>query len=153
MAAMAPPAPSPDAVPGWVRPFLYGVVVLLLVCALAGLEWWPFTGFRLFSQVRSSTDVSYEVRTVTHGGVEQSLNFGSYPPSFRQYSRLLVRMADLTTAERNRICQAWATGAAKRGVDVAQVRIYRVVRPVPRRPHQHPAPVSQTVRWTCEPPA
>ena len=59
---MTTPIPSATAdVPAWARPFAYGVLALFALCAVAGLEWWPFSGWHLFSSLRTRPVAAVEV--------------------------------------------------------------------------------------------
>ena len=37
---------------------IYLFLALLVVCAVRGIEWWPLTGWKLFSHVRTGTHPS-----------------------------------------------------------------------------------------------
>ena len=103
--------------------------VFLLVFALTGvahLELYPFSGFRLFSELRGEHRTSYQLRAVDDEGDEVGISLGHLPLGYRQTARLIPGMADLSQAERDEICDAWAGPLRERGVDVVGVRIYRV---------------------------
>ena len=61
------------------------------------------------------------------------------PGLVRQTTRLIPSMADMTPAERDDLCEAWASPTRDAGVDVVTVRVYEVVAtvrpdgPPPRR--------------------
>lgn len=100
-------------------------LALLLVAALFEVEWWPVTGWRLFSSVRTGTQSEWEVVTVA-GDTETPVPFGSLPRSYRSYSRVLAHVADRTAAERDAACAVWAEAARQRGAQVDAVRAYRL---------------------------
>lgn len=50
------------------RQVTYGMVAVIAVTAVAGLELWPLTAFRLFSGVRTGTGTSYELLAVDADG-------------------------------------------------------------------------------------
>ena len=120
----------------------------LLVFALTGvahLELYPFSGFRLFSEVRSEVRISWDLRAVGAEGDEVPIDVDDLPLGYRQAKRLIPTMADLSARERDEMCDAWAVPLRESGVDVVRVRVYRTVASV--RP-DGPPPV-RTLRYEC----
>lgn len=134
----------------WVRPFVYGVLLLFAACAVLGLEWWPFTGWRLFSTVRTSTSASYQVVSVDSNGREHPLGPRAHP-DMRPYQRFVNRVWAYDAAEKKALCETWAR-VAGRSSDVRGVRVYRVVRAVPRRGERRGAEVGRSRFLTCDVP-
>ena len=120
----------------------------LLVFALTGvahLELFPFSGFRLFSEVRDDQRTSWELRAVDAQGHELEIEVDHLPLGYRQAKRLIATMDDLDGPERDALCDAWATPLRESGVDVARVRIYRTVANVrPEAPSAEP-----TLQYEC----
>ena len=117
----------------WVgRIVVYGLVTLLALAAALDAEWWPVSSMRLFSQVRSDSAVSWEVRLVGPGGVEEGLDVASLGRGFRGAHHLVPELATMSDGDRDAVCRAWAEAAADQGhVAAVEVRIDRVVRSVP----------------------
>jgi len=122
--------------------------VFLLVFAISGLahlELYPFSAFRLFSEVRGDRRTSWELRAVDADGEEREIDVDGLPLGYRQAKRLIATMRDLDAHERDALCDAWATPLREDNVDVTLVRIYRTVASV--RP-EGPAPV-RTLQYEC----
>jgi hypothetical protein len=110
-----------------------GVYAFLLVFTIAGiahLELYPFSGFRLFSEVRGEARTSWELRAVDGRGQEIPIDVDRLPLGYRQAKRLIPTMDDLDAHERDELCDAWTTPLRESGVDVARLRIYRTVESV-----------------------
>ena len=86
--------------------------LFLLVFAVTGvahLELFPFSGFRLFSELRPAERQSWELRAVDDGGRrDPDPARATCPSGYRNSTTLLRDFDDLTTAERDAICDAWA---------------------------------------------
>jgi hypothetical protein len=109
------------------------VHLFLLVFAITGvahLELFPFSGFRLFSELRPSERQSWELRAVDDSGDELPIRLGDLPLGFRNSSILLRDFDGLTASERDDICDAWTEPLRADGIEVVQVHIYSVQRSV-----------------------
>jgi hypothetical protein len=116
-------APSVRAGP---RVLVLGLLAALLVCGLVGVEWWPFTGWKLYSRVRTDSRVAWEATTVAPDGQETPVEPNDLPLGYRHVELLLARFPDYSDAQREEICDAIAGGVRDEGEDVAEVRVYRV---------------------------
>lgn len=119
----------PDrAVPAGVSPRLRRVVHLfLLVFALAGVahvELWPFTGFRLFSELRGSEQAAWSIAAVDAAGAEQTIELHDLPVAYRNTSKLLEGFDHRSAASRDAVCDAWAAPLRTAGQEVVRVRVY-----------------------------
>jgi hypothetical protein len=124
------------------------VHLFLLAFAITGiahLELYPFSGFRLFSEVRGELRTSWELRAVDEQGEEIAIDVDDLPLGYRQAKRLIPTMGDLDSHERDELCDAWATPMREQGVDVVRVRIYRTVANV--RPDS--APGVRELQYEC----
>jgi hypothetical protein len=119
-----------------------GVHLFLLVFAITGiahLELFPFSGFRLFAEVRGAERVAWQLRAVDGDGHEEAIRLGELPVAYRNTTTLLHEFPGLTAAERDRICDAWTQPARADGRPITSVRVYEVVEsvrpdgPAPRR--------------------
>ena len=109
------------------RHLLHAFLLVFAVTGVAHLELDPFSGFRLFSEVRGDQRTSWELRAVDAEGQEVAIDVDRLPLGYRQAKRLIPTMADLRAEERDEMCDAWAQPLRERGVDVVRVRIYRTV--------------------------
>lgn len=124
------------------------VHLFLLVFAVTGvahLELFPFSGFRLFAEVRSDERVSWQLRAVDAAGDEHPIRLGALPLAYRNTSLLLLEFPSLDAAERDAICNGWAQPRREAGEAVAAVRVYRVVEGV--RPGSPPP--TRTLAYEC----
>lgn len=138
------PAGAP-AVSAPTRHLVHAFLVVFLVCGFATLEVFPFSGFRLFSQLRGDERESWQLRAVDDEGQERSIVLGDLPLSYRKTSLVIGDWEDLTPGRRDAICDAWAGPLRASGVTVTEVRIYRVVQSV--RPHAPPP--DRRLAYTC----
>jgi hypothetical protein len=129
----------------WTRVFVYAFLAVFAVTGIAHLEPWPFTGFRLFSAVRSDTVNSWHIAWVDDAGQETPIDLGDMPVAYRSSNLLISSFADMNGRERDAICNAWVAPQRDSGVEVALVRIY--VRTVSVRPDGSPS--SQRLVYKC----
>jgi len=121
------------------RWFVHAFLLVFAVCGLGRLEVFPFSGFRLFSAVRSVERHSWQIRAVDSEGTESAIVLHDLPVAYRNTTTLLRGFDELSSSERDPICAAWVTPRRDEGDDVAFVRIYEVVTtlrpdaPPPRR--------------------
>ena len=129
------------------------VVVFLLAlvtCGVLEIEAWPFSGFKLFSQARTGTEVRWELVAVDQTGAEGPVDLSAMGRGFRQSRHQLRDLAEASGAERAAACDGWFGAAAGAGDPVA----FRVYRSVYER--SSPAATSlrtaHVLRFTCERP-
>lgn len=131
-----------------VRLFVYGFLALVLATSGLGVEVWPLTGWRLFSQVRTDTVSGWQVVAVGEGGQESRLEPSSLGRGYRGTSWRLADFPTMPPHERDEVCRVWADGAFGVGA-VDSVRIYRTRRPV-RTDREQPVPTAARVlRYEC----
>ena len=127
------------------------LVALLAVAAAVDAEWWPVSSMRLFSQVRSDSAVSWEVRLVGGSGTEEVLDVASLGRGYRGAHHLVPELAGMPAADRDAVCHAWAEAAAAAGhLTAVEVRIERVVRSVPTSDADVVEERSRTEAVRCE---
>ena len=73
------------------------------------------------------------------------ISLSHMPLGYRQTVRLIPSLGDLSEERRDEICDALAEPLRERGVDVASVRIYKVVASV--RPNAPPP--TRTLKYEC----
>jgi len=92
----------------------------VLVSAVASVELWPFTGFRLYHELRTRTHPAWELVTLAPDGREQRASLDDLGIEYRSTDRQLGRDPDaLSPGRADEVCRAWAAGFG------APVRIYR----------------------------
>ena len=138
------PTASP-AVSAATRRFVHLFLAAFLVCGVATFEVFPFSGFRLFSQLRGDERESWQLRAVDDQGAERPIALGRLPLSYRKTSLLIGSWEDLSPARRDAVCDAWAGPLRASGITVTEVRIYRVVQSV--RPDGPPP--ERRLAYTC----
>src|SRR5262249_40638053 len=114
------------AAPSYARPFVVIFIGLLMVCALAPLNLWPFSSWELFSRLRDPV-VSSWVAVVS--GRE-------------------VGAGDFAIG-RDTACEPFLRSVRERFGPATGVRIYRVERRLPDGDEGHLAPPYRTLVVTC----
>jgi hypothetical protein len=140
--AAAVPTPTPQRHDGpspLARLFLYGFLAVLMATALLAVEWWPFTGWKLFSQLRTGTVHGWQVTTVDQAGAEAALDFGALPRGFSGWFQLAQRLPSMTATDRDDLCATWLDAAQDAGTGAVGVRVYRTTQAV-RTDDRGPAP-------------
>jgi hypothetical protein len=134
-----------EAVSPRTRRLVHLFLLAFAVTGLAHLELFPFSGFRLFSELRGEERVSWQLRTVADDGTETPIPLGSLPVGFRNSTKLLLEFPDLSDDERDAVCDGWAEPARDAGRSVAEVRVYEVTSSV--RPGAPPP--QRRLAYTC----
>ena len=117
----------PEEVSPRTRHLLHAFLLVFAITGVAHLEVYPFSGFRLFSELRSNERVGWQLVAVDEEGNEVPIHLDDLPLGYRQSARVIPGMAHRSADERDEICDAWAAPLRARGVDVVRVRIYRTV--------------------------
>ncbi len=122
----------------------WALVAAVAGSGLAGLEAWPLTGWRLFSERRQAVVMRLEARAVAPDGAEAPVPFGRLPHAYSGSVPVLAQMAGQRPAEREPVCRAWADATARlTGNPVAAVRVYRVADDL------RDGSTSASLAWTC----
>jgi hypothetical protein len=111
-----------ERAPGWARVFGTAFVAVFAVCAVLGLEWWPFTGWKLFSQLRVDQQVAYEAR-YSADGEELPVPW----ERMGEHRGFIFIMRDFAAGERQEgACAAWLDGLERHvGARRPRITIYR----------------------------
>ncbi len=144
-------APVAERAPArFTRPFAYGFLALFVVCAALGIEWWPLTGFKLFSQVRTDSVSGWQITTVDCVGHETAVDFDALPRGFHGWFQIAGRFPKMTGDERASVMADWAGAVVAEGGVVATVRVYRTRQPV-RTDFDRPPPAAErTLRYDLQ---
>lgn len=117
------PGPEPGAGPG-VRAFVAAFLSVFVACGLLQIEAWPFSGWQLFSHVRTAQIQGWLATGVGTDGVERPIPFGSFAAAHRGELGVMKGFEGLSAAERRGVCRAWAGEMARIGAGVVEIRIY-----------------------------
>ena len=128
---------------------MWAFLAAFVIAGVFGIEAWPLTGWRLFADARTARQASFEAFTVDAAGRERPIPFADLPVRFRGNVQVLKVYQDLPRSRQAEVCSAWADAVRARGVDVREVRIYRVEVDVSKRVGKRAAPPRRTLRWTC----
>lgn len=125
---------------------MYGFLGVFAVLGVAHLEWfWPFTGFRLFSELRPAERESWQIVAVDEDGEEAVVHLTELPVAYRTTTRLIAEeFDDMTAAERDEVCAAWVR---EHDGGVVEVRVYNVV----TRLRPDAPPPQRTLAYRCHP--
>jgi hypothetical protein len=144
---MARSAPEHEGVSRRVRVFVTCFLAVFLSCGILGIEAWPLTGFKLFSQVRADGQPGWEAMAVDGSGKERLIDFASLGRAFRGGLGIMRGLPAVPPDRRLATCRAWLGALQQRDGDgIAGVRIYRTVWAVPRRGG---GPVDRTLYIEC----
>ena len=113
------------AAPRYARPFVAIFIGMVVICALAPLNLWPFSNWELFSRVRGPVESYWEAVVEYHGVV------ADYPIAPDTACAPLLRSATVRFGR------------------AAHVRIYRVERLLSDRIGAHAGPPYRTLVTTC----
>ena len=139
-----------ERVPARIRAFVWLFLAAFALCGFAKIEAWPFTGWRLFSELRHERTVSWRAMSVSASGAETRFSFGDLPAGYHWGANILSSFASRPASEQTAACDAWTEAARSRGLDVAAIRIYRLERLVSDRIGRRGAPEeTATLMFSC----
>jgi len=127
------------------RHLVHAFLLVFAITGLAHLELYPFSGFRLFAEVRGDVRTSWQLYAVDAEDHEIPLVLEELPLGYRQSWRLIPHLDERPRAERDAICDAWTVPLREEGHDIAKVRVFRTVASV--RPDGPPP--ERTFRFEC----
>ena len=111
--------------PHGVRVFVAVFLSAFLVCGLLGLELWPLTGWRLFSQLRTDHQVAWRATAMSADG-ETQIRFAELPRAYHNFSLVMRTFSELPRSEQTDACRTWLDAARREQPRVTAVRIYRI---------------------------
>ena len=133
----------------WARRFVWAYLAAFVIAGLFGFEAWPLTGWRLFADARTATQLSWQAVTVDGAGRERAIPFADLPVRYHGSVQVLKGFPQRSPRQRAAICRAWAGAVRARGGDVREIRIYRLQVDVSRRLGDRGAPPRRSLRYTC----
>jgi hypothetical protein len=136
---------SSDIGGAWIRPTLFAFLGVFLACGLLSIELWPLTGWRLYHERRGAERSSWQIVAVDPQGAEETVRLDALPLGWHNTSRLIGEFEGMDDAARDSVCDAWAEPARTEGVEVTEVRIYRVRSTLRAEPPDR----RRELAWTC----
>jgi len=130
-----------------VRIAVYAFLVAIVLCGALEIEAWPLSAFRLFSTVRTGTQVRWELAAVDDAGLETPADVAAMGRGFRQSVHLLPTLAAASAAEQDQACEDWLE--ADRGA--RRMHVYRSVY-VAEQPGAPSVLQSRAQQFVCERP-
>jgi hypothetical protein len=124
--SMAGIEPRPEELPPRrVRTFVAVFLGAFVLCGLLGLELWPLTGWRLFSQLRTDHQVTWQAAAVGAEG-ETQIRFAELPRAYRNFPLVMRTYSALPRAAQVEACRLWLEAARGSIPAATELRIYRV---------------------------
>jgi hypothetical protein len=138
--------------PRFARPFVAGFLTVFVICALATIEAWPLTAWRLFSHERTDQQTAWSATAVDAQGREHEYPLGRSEMGFRGFIFLMGDFAERSPAERVELCDTWREGTAELlGFEAREVRIYQSAWRLSDREGDRAIRGEPDLRYTCRP--
>ncbi|HET6830518.1 MAG TPA: hypothetical protein VFH44_04115 [Solirubrobacterales bacterium] len=138
--------------PGFARPFVAVMIALMLACAVFVWEPWPFTSFRLFSNLRLDHQTAWSATTVDRAGNEDPYPLGAEDHGFRGFPFTMVEFTSAPAERQDELCRLWVEAAPELvGRDAVAVRIYRRSWDLSSRAGDAALPGERTLEYVCRP--
>lgn len=148
----APPISTSATAPRYARPFVVLFLTALVVCAVASLNAWPFSNWRLFSSLRADRQTSWQAVAVDTTGGERDYPIASVMHGYRGFGHIVGGFPKRSAATRDAVCSVWLQGATKRfGPTTAFLRIEHLGWMVSHRQRDRAAAPQRTPAWICSP--
>ncbi|MEA2520773.1 MAG: hypothetical protein QOI81_419, partial [Actinomycetota bacterium] len=114
-----------DPIPRRALWFVRSYLGVFVFCALVGLELWPFTGFRLFSSLRTEQQIVWQADTLGADGKETPVVFQDLPRAYQGYQLIMPRFPSLSPAQKLATCSAWLDELRLSDPSASALRMYR----------------------------
>ena len=125
-------------------------LTVLVVCALAAWNVWPFPAWELFSRLRTDQQTGWELVAVDAAGHEHRDPIVSLAHGYRGFGFLMTSFAERSAAERDAICAAWLRGAVDGfGSSTRLLRIYQLRWRLSDRRRKRTAAAQRSLAWVC----
>ena len=107
------------------RRFVAGLLVLLCIPGLGGLELWPLTGWKLFSATRDATQTRWVLEAIDGEGAASVVDPDELPYGFRNAEWPMSRLPQASEATRAEVCEALLAATIEARPGTAAVRVVR----------------------------
>lgn len=131
------------------RRVTYGTLSMLLATAVAQVDFWPLSAYKLFSGVRTDTVTSTRLVATLDDGREATVGRGS-DPVLSATQGFLPRLADADPGTRQVMLTTWLEQAGLDPAEVRELRTERVLRVVDPTTLSWSETV-QSISWTGRP--
>ena len=137
--------------PRWTRWFVAAFLTVFVVSGLAGIEAWPFTGFRLFSHLRHESVTTWHAAVVDGSGNRTRVRFADLPAAYGGASLLMEKFDSISTSQQDAACRSWLRAARASGLGGAvRLDVERFDRHLlPRRNGRAAGSVVVTIVYSC----
>ena len=143
---------SDVSAPRFARPFVAVFLIAFVVCALATIEAWPLTAWRLFSHLRTQDQATWKATVVDRDGVEHDYPLGALPQGYRGFGFLMNEFVSDSPARQAELCDTWRSGADELlGFEARSVRIYQLRSDLSERDGDRAVAPLRTLMYTCRP--
>lgn len=133
---------------GFTRVTVYAFLAAVLACGFFSVEAWPLTGWKLFSQVRSSQQTGWLATATTADGREAPIDFASLGRGYTGALHVMGELPRRSRSERTAICGVWLDAVRQQPERPVAVHIYRTRSTVPRTDAPAP-PAKRTLYLEC----
>jgi hypothetical protein len=138
--------------PRFARLFVAVFLAAFVICALATVEAWPLTGWRLFSHLRSDEQTAWSATAVDSRGHEHEYPLGASEMGYRGFIFLMGGFAERSPAEQLELCDTWREGSSELlGFEASEVRIYLSEWTLSERERDRAVRGEPELRYTCRP--
>lgn len=120
---MSTPPPT-DRVPVAARVFAIALLLAIVYTGWNAVERWPFTGWRLYSNLKGPTAGSYFAFRVDGDGARHRVDYQDMPDAYSRAPYLLEKFDRYPEARREAVCDAIAEGQRGEGYDVDAIHVY-----------------------------
>jgi hypothetical protein len=105
------------------RRFVAGLLALLCVPGVIGLDLWPLTGWRLFSANRQPTQVRLVLEAIAADGSVSVVDPDDLPYGFRNMEFALLQLPEASDAKKAEVCRVLLDAAAVARPGTVAVRV------------------------------
>jgi hypothetical protein len=142
--------PDTDRVPAAARVFVVLLIGALLYFGWNAIEKWPFTGWRLYSEIKGDTAGSFFAYRLAPDGSVHAIDYQELPDAYSRAPYLLEKFDRRTEEERERVCDSLANGERGEGREVDAIQIYWERYRVRLVDHERVKDrIERDLRWTC----
>lgn len=129
---------------------MFVFLVAFFFTGLIGIELWPLTGWKLFSQLRKAHAVSWQVVTVDAARDEKPIPFDRLPRGYHGTLHVLKTFEALDAPAKDAVCRTWEHALAGIHVQSREILIYRIEVHRSISPDGGHAPtIARTPRYRC----
>jgi hypothetical protein len=129
-----PAAPTDQIVPGRAqRRLVVTALFFLLVPGIIGIDFWPLTAWRLFSQARTDLQTNWEIKAVDARGRSTNVDLDQLPLGYQLAEWSLAELETSAYSRSEAVCTALLEAVAEERPGTVQLDIVRNDRWLVRR--------------------